>query len=104
MMLAFSLRAHAIARSGRQAITAEQMVLMSMVLMSMEVRRGVLGEEGTGTLSSRGTLGLARELGRKYVEAEATHRQERATSEKVLGREHPMSPKSVYCHAYLLAK
>jgi len=80
------------------------MVLMSMVLMSMEVRRGVLGEEGTGTLSSRGTLGLARELGRKYVEAEATHRQERATSEKVLGREHPMSPKSVYCHAYLLAK
>jgi tetratricopeptide (TPR) repeat protein len=40
----------------------------------------------------------------KYEEAEAMHRQTLATSEKVLGREHPSTLTSVYCLAHLLAK
>jgi hypothetical protein len=48
---------------------AEQMSVMSMV-----VRREVLGEEHAETLSSMGMVGLAKELDGKYEDAEAIHR------------------------------
>jgi hypothetical protein len=45
-----------------------------MLVMSMEVRSEVLREEHAETLSSMGIVGLARELGGKYKEAEAMNR------------------------------
>jgi tetratricopeptide (TPR) repeat protein len=60
-----------------------------MSVVSMEVRREVLGEEDAETLSSMGVVGLARVLGGKYKEARAMHRQTLARYEKVLGHEHP---------------
>jgi tetratricopeptide (TPR) repeat protein len=60
-----------------------------MAMMSMEVRREVLGEDDAETLSSMGMVGLARELGGKYEEAKAINRQTLARKEKVLGHEHP---------------
>ncbi|KAB2109472.1 hypothetical protein AG0111_0g2148 [Alternaria gaisen] len=73
-----------------------------MAVISMEVRREVLGEEDVGTLDSMGMVGLARVLGGKYEEAEAMNRQTLARREKVLGPEHPDTLTSVYCLAYLL--
>jgi tetratricopeptide (TPR) repeat protein len=61
----------------------------NMSVMSMEVRRKVLGEESEETLSSMGMVGLARSFGGKYKEAEAMHKQTLATTKKVLGHEHP---------------
>jgi tetratricopeptide (TPR) repeat protein len=60
-----------------------------MSMMSMEVRREVLGKESKETSDSMGLVGLARSLGGKYEEAEAVHRQTLAMREKVLGHEHP---------------
>jgi tetratricopeptide (TPR) repeat protein len=60
-----------------------------MAMMSMEVRREVLGEDNAETLSSMGMVGLARELRGKYEEAEAMNRQELECTKKVLGPEHP---------------
>ncbi|KAF2818262.1 hypothetical protein CC86DRAFT_309553, partial [Ophiobolus disseminans] len=75
-----------------------------MSTVSMEVREEVLGKESADTLSSMGMVGLARELGGKYGEAETMHRQTLARSEKkVLGHEHPDTLTSVYCLAHLLA-
>ncbi|KAF2865795.1 hypothetical protein BDV95DRAFT_506340, partial [Massariosphaeria phaeospora] len=75
-----------------------------MSTVSMEVREEVCGEESAETLSSMGMLGLARELGGKYGEAETMHRQTLARYEKkVLGHEHPDTLTSVYCLAHLLA-
>jgi tetratricopeptide (TPR) repeat protein len=60
-----------------------------MSMMSMEVRREVLGKESKETSDSMGLVGLARSLGGKYEEAEAVHRQTLAMREKALGHEHP---------------
>jgi hypothetical protein len=59
-----------------------------MLVVSMEARSEVLGAEHVETLSSMGMVGQARELGGKYKEAEAMHRQTLARREKVLGHEH----------------
>ncbi|KAF2633284.1 hypothetical protein BU25DRAFT_328424, partial [Macroventuria anomochaeta] len=60
-----------------------------MSVMSMEVRREVLGDESEDMLSSMGMVRLARSLRGKYEEAEAMLMQTLAHREKVLGREHP---------------
>jgi tetratricopeptide (TPR) repeat protein len=75
-----------------------------MSMMSMEVRREVLGEEDAETLSSMGMVGLARELGGKYEEAKAMNRQTLAGYEKVLGREHPSTLTSMNNLAGVLVK
>jgi tetratricopeptide (TPR) repeat protein len=60
-----------------------------MSVVSMEVRREVLGEEDAETLRSMGMVGIARGLLGKYEEAETMHRQTLMGYEKVLGPEHP---------------
>jgi tetratricopeptide (TPR) repeat protein len=69
-------------RKGRAGETEQ------MSVMSMEVRREVLGEENVETLKSMEIVGLARALEGKYEEAEAMHRETLARREKVLGHEH----------------
>lgn len=59
-----------------------------MSIISMEVRRAVLGEEHADTLSSMEMVASAIELKGKYKEAEAINRQTLARKEKVLGPEH----------------
>jgi tetratricopeptide (TPR) repeat protein len=66
-----------------------------MSVMSMKVRREVLGELSEDMLSSMGMVGLARSLGGKYKEAEAMHRQTLVRRERVLGREHPSTLSSM---------
>jgi hypothetical protein len=60
-----------------------------MLMVSMEVRSEVLGEEDVETLSSMEMVGQARASRGKYREAEAMNRQTLARYEKVLGHEHP---------------
>jgi tetratricopeptide (TPR) repeat protein len=60
-----------------------------MSVVSMEIRREVLGEESEETLDSMKMVGLAKELGGKQEETEVMIRQILAWKEKVLGREHP---------------
>jgi hypothetical protein len=49
-------------------------------------------------------VGLARNLEGKYKEAEAVHKKELATSEKLLERRHSSTPVSVYYLAYVLGQ
>jgi hypothetical protein len=60
-----------------------------MSTVSMEVRQEVCGEEDADTLSSMEMIGLAKELGGRWKEAEAMNRQTLALKGTVLGREHP---------------
>ncbi|KAJ5065692.1 hypothetical protein J3E74DRAFT_414642 [Bipolaris maydis] len=60
-----------------------------MATVSMEARSEELGEEDARMLDSMEMVGLAKELGGKYKEAEAMHRQTLAQMEKVFGHKHP---------------
>jgi tetratricopeptide (TPR) repeat protein len=75
-----------------------------MSVVSLEVRRGVLGEENAETLSSMDMVGHARILGGKYKEAEVMLRQALAQFEKMLGRKHPDTLVSMNNLALVLEK
>jgi hypothetical protein len=55
----------------------------------MKTRREVLGKESADTLNSVDMVGLARQFGGKYKEAEAIIQQTLAQKDKMLGPEHP---------------